>query len=203
MNRTISWSFAAAMTLAASVQGRAQSQHASSAPPQAEQERTYPKPDPTATLKGWPSNTRFAALNLISKYGPPDAATDQRLVWNDSGQWNQVILYREGVIDDFPTTHANFIENTIHYAVSQEKTAQLQKFNSALIVDHAAGTLSARSNSEEANTLALNLADEIVRGRRNVGTARELMRDTLSEAMAGKSSPYMDRFWFPADVPQR
>jgi hypothetical protein len=199
----MSWTFAAAIILTAAVQGRAQNQDAASAPPQAEQERTYPKPDPTATLKGWPANTRFAALNLISKYGPPDAATDQRLVWNDSGQWNQVIVYREGAPDDFPTTHANFVENTIHYAVSQEKTAQLQKFNSALIVDRAAGTLSVRSNSEEANTLALNLADEVVRGKRTAASARDFMRDTLSKAMAGKSSPYMDRFWFPADVPQR
>jgi hypothetical protein len=75
----------------------------------------------------------------------------------------------------------------------------LDKFDSALVVDRTVGTLSARSDSEQANTLALNLADEIARGKRDVESARLFMTETLRKAAAGKSSPYMDGLLFSVD----
>ena len=58
-----------------------------------------------------------------------------RLSWNDHGQWSQITLFREGVSDNFPTTHLNSVENTIHYAVPQDKAGELIKFNPALSPD--------------------------------------------------------------------
>ncbi len=196
MRQNLSWTALTALTLAfpATVQARDSSP---AAQPQADQTRSDSPRDISASIQSWPVNSRMTAQHLIDKYGPPDAATDARLAWNDRGRWSQIRLLREGATDDFPTTHRSIVENTIEYDVPQNKAGELIKFNPALEVDRLSGTLSARSDSEETNILALNLADEIVRNKRDVDSAREFMRDTLSKSMAGKSSSYMDHLLFP------
>ena len=191
MKRKIGW-LGFAMTLALSVSGRAQDTDRTEG-------WTEGRHDVASVIEAWPENTKITANGLIGKYGPPDTATNQRLIWNNEGQWSQVTLFREGVSDDFPTTHRNVVENTIHYDVPKDKAGELTKFNSALVVNKMTGTLSVRSDSEQANTLALNLADEIVRGKREVRAARDFMRDTLRKSMAGKSSPYTDHLLFPVE----
>lgn len=196
MNRRIRWVGLAAMTLAIPILGRAQDP-AMSAPSQNEQPRTQATQDASSAIASWPANTKATARHLIDKYGPPDAATDTRLVWNDHGKWSQIRLFREGVSNDFPTTHKDIVENTILYDVPADKAGELTKFYPGLSVDRLSGTLSARSDSEETNTLALNLADEIVRGKRDVDSARNDMRRIRRESMSGKSSRYTDHLLFP------
>ncbi len=196
MNQKIRWIGLAAMTLALSALGRAQDP-GMNAPAPSDQPRADARNDASSSIESWPTNTKVTAQHLIDKYGPPDRANDSRLVWNDRGQWSQIRLFREGASDNFPTTHKDVVENTIRYDVPQDKAGELTKFDSALEVDRLSGTLSARSDSEEANILALNLADEIVRGKRDVDSARDFMRSTLRKSMAGKSSPYTDHLLFP------
>ncbi|HXT00758.1 MAG TPA: hypothetical protein VN915_08800 [Elusimicrobiota bacterium] len=211
MNRNIRWVGLAAMTLALPVLAQvqdpgmtdpAQSERPRTDAPQGtptQSERANPgsQQDAAGITKSWPANSKVTAKKLIDKYGPPDAATGDRLVWNDHGKWTQIRLFREGATDDFPTTHRDIVENTVQYDVPQDKAGELTKFYPGLSVDRAAGTMSARSDSEEANILALNLADEIVKGKRDVDSARDYMRSTLRKTMAGKSSPYTDSLRFP------
>jgi hypothetical protein len=150
-------------------------------------------------IKTWPANSKTAAKSLVEKYGMPDGMTVRSLSWNDRDPWSRVEVLREGITDNFPTTHQNFIENTVRYGVPRDKAGELIKFDSALIVDQKAGTVAVRSNSEKSNILALNLADEIVTGKRTVDEARTFMRDTLRADMAGKSSPYTDHLLFSVD----
>ncbi len=196
MKRRIEWT-ALAMTLALTVLGHAHDVDSSASSPVA-----VTQEDDTADIEAWPENTQITARGLISKYGPPDAVTNQRLIWNNRDPWSQITVLRDGVSDDFPTTHLNIVENTIHYNVPHEKSGEIAKFNSAVIVNRKTGTLSARSDGEEANILALNLADEIARGKRDVREARVFMRDTLRKSMAGKSSPYMDHLLFTGKEPR-
>lgn len=196
MNRNIRWAGLAAMTLALPVLGQVPDPGMTTPAP-SEQQKTDAKQDASNAVKSWPTNTRVTAQRLIDKYGPPDSVTDTRLVWNDHGKWTQIRLFREGVSDDFPTTHKDVVENTIQYDVPQDKAQALIKFDPALGVDRLSGTLSARSDSEESNTLALNLADEIVKGKRDVDSARDYMRSTQRKTMAGKSSRYTDHLLFP------
>ncbi len=58
------------------------------------------------------------------------------------------------------------------------------------------GTLASHCDSEESNTLALNLANEIVTGKRDVASAQDFLKSTLTKSMAGKSSPYTDKLMF-------
>jgi hypothetical protein len=151
----------------------------------------------TALLQSWPLNSRLTGTRLLEKYGPPDAVNDSRIVWNDHDPWSQITLFRVGAADTFPTTHHDIVENTIRYDVPQEKAGDILKFSPAIDIDRLSGTMSARSDSEGGNILALNLANEIVNGKRDVDSARDFMRATLSRAAAGKSSPYMDHLLFP------
>jgi hypothetical protein len=191
MKQIVSWIGIAVMTVALPALGQVQESS-----PTATSQMSGAN-DVANLAKSWPTNSNVAAQYLIDKYGTPDAATEARLLWNNRGQWSQITLFRDGVSDNFPTTHLNILESTIHYDVPQDKAGELIKFYPALTVNRVSGTLSVRSDSEAANILALNLADEIVRGKRDIDSARDFMRDTLRKSQAGKTSPYMDHLLFP------
>ena len=152
-------------------------------------------------VEGWPPLTRNAARALIEKYGPPDETSPDRLTWSRRTPWARVVVYRDGPEDEFPFPHHDFVENTVTYAVPPAKATTLLKFNGSLLIDVAHVTLTSRSDSEEGNVLALNLADELVNGRRTTGSARSAMRRTMEMLAAGRSSPYTDGLLFvPLDV---
>lgn len=44
--------------------------------------------------------------------------------------------------------------------------------------------------------MALNLANEIVEGKRSVAQAQSFMKRTMMTSMAGKSSPYTEKLLF-------
>jgi hypothetical protein len=56
-----------------------------------------------------------------------------------------------------------------------------------VLVDRAAGELGARCDDEAYNTLTLNLAQEIVTGKRNVEEARKFYAETASAYVMGAS----------------
>lgn len=152
--------------------------------------------DARTVISSWPDNTKKAAQALIEKYGQPDGVTDRMLVWHDKDQWQKVAVFRDSVKHEAPFPHQDFLENTINYKVPESKIADLIKFDQGLVIDETRGTLASHCDSEEANTLALNLANDIVTGKRSASSARSFMRDTMMKSAAGKSSPYMQRLQF-------
>lgn len=210
MKRVMSVMGLAAMTFALSAPGRAQDPSSRTTTTETQTTTVETKTegdrssqgspkDATSAIQQWPENSKLTARQLIDKYGPPDAVTGDTLVWNEKDQWSQVTVYREGPKADFPVEHENIVENTIHYDVPLEGDDRLTQFDPSLMVHRETGTLSARSDSERANILALNLADEILRGKRSVDDARDFMRKTLNESMSGKSSPYEEHLLFSVD----
>ena len=147
-------------------------------------------------VAAWPPLTRNAARALMEKYGPPDETTPSLLVWYRRKSWSRVAVYRDGPEDDFPFPHHDFVENRVAYDVPAWKATSLLKFDGSLLIDIPGKTLASRSDSEEANILALNLADEIVNGRRSVGSARSEMRGSMEKMAAGKTSTYVDGLLF-------
>ena len=143
-------------------------------------------------IGAWPDKPRAIAHAMIEKYGAPDTYSDRMLVWHDNGAWKRTIVYREEVEHLFPVKHTDFLEQTVNYKVPVDKVGDLAKFDGSVIVDRTRGELSARCDKEENNRLALNVADEIVRGKRTVADARDFFTKTVETKMAGKSSDYMD-----------
>ncbi|MGI8616092.1 MAG: hypothetical protein ACR2L4_04825 [Actinomycetota bacterium] len=69
-----------------------------------------------------------------------------------------------------------------------------------MIPERTKGELSARCDKEEMNFLALNLADEVVRGATSVDDARRTYTEQAMAAMMGKPAPYTEGLRF--DVPR-
>ena len=152
--------------------------------------------DAQTVISKWPAKTKTAAQALIQKYGQPDTVSNRMLAWNNKDDWQAVAVYRESFKKSLGLSQDNFIENRISYDVPTDKTSELKKFDHALVIDHPKGTLASRGDSEKTNILALNLANEIVTGKRDAASAKDFMQKTQSEAMAGKSSPYTDKLMF-------
>jgi hypothetical protein len=147
-------------------------------------------------VASWPAKTRAAARALLEKYGLPDTLSETHLTWVEAGPWKEVTVFRDADVPKNPTVHADFIENTVKYEVPIAQVAPLMRFNRALVIDMSQGTLAAHSDSEASNTLALNLADEIIKGKRGVAASRTFLKKTQAEALSGKSSPYTERLLF-------
>ena len=161
------------------------------------------KTDAAKAIAAWPDKTKTAALALIEKYGPPDGVMDKMLAWTDKDQWKMVGVFRDAIPAADPVAHDVYIENKISYSVPEDKVGALAQFDHSLVVNQTRGTLTAQGDSEKNNTLTLNIANEIVTGKRDVASAKSFLKKTLKEGIAGKSSPYTDGLMFapPAEQP--
>jgi hypothetical protein len=88
------------------------------------------------------------------------------------------------------------LEQAVDYYVPDSKLAALSRYSHGLVVCADQGELAARSDSEELNRLTLNLADEIVTGKRTPEQAGRFYSDAVELTKAGKSSAYLQRLLF-------
>ena len=151
---------------------------------------------PETVISQWPVRPQHEARVLIGKYGEPRSFDDGKLVWGLQGPWQQTIVYRTAPRSFLGYHGKDILEQSIAYVVPDGKIPALARFDNRLRFDKANGRLAARSESEGLNYLALNLADEIVAGKRDVDDARGFYRKTVNLAESGKSSGYMERLLF-------
>ncbi|MFI5350959.1 MAG: hypothetical protein ACHQ2Z_15535 [Elusimicrobiota bacterium] len=146
---------------------------------------------PETVIRAWPERSRGTAGALIAKYGEPSTFDDRSLIWYYIGPWQETVVYRGTPLS------ADIVEQSISYDVPDKKISDLKRFDSLIDFDKTHKRLSSRSESEKLNFLAVNLANEIVAGKRNPGQARDFYRRTLRLSESGKSSPYIEEFLFP------
>lgn len=147
-------------------------------------------------ISGWPEASRKAANDMMAKYGEPAATTPLMLVWNNEGDWQEIIVYRDAVPHNFPKQHNDVLEGQIAFKVPADKFDDLAEFDGSLIIERTSGTLAARCDSEPMNYLALNLASEIVNDRISVDDARDTYAQIAKDYAAGKKHPYTQGFQF-------
>lgn len=136
-------------------------------------------------LAGWKAKPREVAGKIIAKYGRPQEANSQALVWRDNGPWKRTILINEEIPHEFPIPHKDMLEQVINYRVEPEKSDELAEYDGSVIVERTRGEISARCDKEEANFLALNLANDIVTGKKSADEARTF----YAEAVIQKKHP--------------
>src|SRR4029079_741952 len=123
-------------------------------------------PAPTATpeniVANWKPKPQELARKLIAKYGAPQEATPQRLVWHNNTPWRRTVLYNQEVPHYFPRPHSDMLEQTVSLRVPPDRAGEITTFNGSMLVDRTRGEISARCDSEEANFAAINLAYEIL-----------------------------------------
>jgi hypothetical protein len=170
-----------------------------------DQERRTPVPElvesggvPTrsaanATIVDWPAKPRALARMLLEKYGVPDQIVPSQLSWSRQRYWAKIVVFRDPSSLG-PSGH--LLESVVYGRVSFDRWQDLTLFGRGATYDPAAQELSARTDAEGTNFLALNLADEVIRGRRSAADARRFYDMTRGLSLSGKNSRYMSRLLF-------
>ncbi len=131
------------------------------------------KEDLKKHVSGWSKEAEEASDFMFKKYGSPNGMTPEMVVWTEVKPFKRSILYKEPVTHKFPMEHKDVLEHFIDYkAPEAQKVAELWQFDGSVILERTKGEMSARCDKEAANILALNLADDIVNGKRSVEEAR-------------------------------
>ncbi|MCA1579652.1 MAG: hypothetical protein LC794_20080 [Acidobacteria bacterium] len=132
-------------------------------------------------IAGWKSKPQEVARKMIAKYGAPQEATEQRLVWHNNGPWKFSELVNEEIPHRFPKPHTDMLYQSINYRIPPDKFDELVIYDGSIVGERTKGELAARCDQEEANFLAINLANDVVTGKRSVEEARKFYAEAMRE----------------------
>lgn len=152
--------------------------------------------DVDALVERWPAAPAEAAEALRARYGEPDEATTERLIWHHNRPWTRTTLLRDEIPHHFPAAHTDFLVQSVPYRVPPERVSDLARFHGSVVVDRTAGELTAHCDSEAMNVLALNLAHELIKGERDVEQAREAFAEEAAMHAVNPPSAYTVRLLF-------
>ncbi len=144
----------------------------------------------------WPDGPKKAAKMMSEKHGDPNGVTPTRLVWTDKGPFKEIILLNEEIQHDFPMPHKDYLQHVVEFKVPTDKVGELAEFDGSIIVDRTRGTIGARCDTEAHNLLALNLAYDILNGKKNVEEARKAYAEIAKAEMMGKQHDYLSKLTF-------
>ncbi|WKZ18831.1 MAG: hypothetical protein QY310_15610 [Candidatus Jettenia sp. CY-1] len=165
-------------------------------------EGTIDKPIVERVISNWEDEPREVAQNLIDKYGLPNEITLNRLIWHNNGPWKRTEVINKEIPHNFPAEHEDVLIQTINYQVPANKVDELVQYNGSIMVDRTRGELASQCEREEMNILALNLADDIVKGERNFDEARNTYAEQVTAVMEGKSAPLAKELQFDTKTKQ-
>lgn len=151
-------------------------------------------------ISDWPDKPKKTAQSILDKYGEPDEATTERLVWHDNGPWKYTIAHRDGPTHNFPVPHNDHLEQYIAYQVPPEKFDEIAQYDGSALTRRTHGELGATCHKEEANFLSVNLSHDIITGEKSTEEAREAYTKIMAKSMAGASPEYMQGLQF--DLPE-
>ena len=99
---------------------------------------------------------------------------------------------------DFPGPHTDVMQQFIDYKAPASIYDELAAHDGSVVLERTTGEMSARCDKEAANFLALNLADDIVTGKRSVQEARNMYGEQIMAMKANRSAPYTEKLMFSA-----
>ena len=149
-------------------------------------------------IRSWPPSSRAVASAMIARYGKPLRFGESALTWYNNGPWQRTVVHRNSWPHGLGDQDRNFLEQAVSYNVPNDKSDDLKRFDPRIEADAVAMELSSRSESEDLNFLALNLAHEIITERRGVEDARHFHLNTARLSMAGKGTSYLEGLLFDA-----
>ena len=141
-----------------------------------------------AHMGTWLESPRAMAKVMMERYGPPDTLAPEVAIWYGRSPWKRIAVHGDAPL--------GYLEQTVGYQVPAAAAAPLRRFDHGLRFSLDDKELSATSNSEALNILSLNLADELVAGKRAPEETGEFYVRTARLAAAGKSSPYLEKLRF-------
>jgi len=140
-------------------------------------------------ISGWPAGPHLAVEEMMVKYGPPQEVTPDRVIWHNAGPFKRIMATRQEFPHDFPITHMDYLEHTIDYKVPADKREAVHALDGSITIYPVAGELSARCDLESNNVLTLNLAHDIISGKKTVDEARKAFGEAVSNRTLGNPPP--------------
>jgi hypothetical protein len=147
-------------------------------------------------ISKWPDAPQKVGEKLLDHYGAPHEATPTKLFWYRVGPWSRMELTADEVLHNFPTPHTDYLTQYVDYPVKSDRASELVAFDGSTFVDRTAGQIGARCDHEAYNTLTINLAVEILEGRRTVEDARRFYGETANAFVLGRPAPYAEGLLF-------
>lgn len=147
-------------------------------------------------MSSWPQASKQAAMFMSKKYGPPAAMTSEMAIWGKTGPWKRTVVYGKEYPHEFPAHHTDVMQQWVDYKALPEMYDELAAYDGSVVLERTSGEISARCDKEGANFLALNLADEIVRGKRSVEDARKMYGEQIMKMKAKQPAPYTEKLMF-------
>lgn len=147
-------------------------------------------------LAAWPERPRLGAVMMMAKYGPPQEATTERIIWHDQGPFKRITVTKKEDAHDFPKPHMDFLEHTINYQVPARAADALMAYDGSCTVDRTRGEMSARCDLEGHNILTLNLANDILTEKVTWQEAREQFSTIVVDDTLGKNPAYVTKLQF-------
>jgi hypothetical protein len=148
-------------------------------------------------VRGWPKEPQESAKRLIEYYGEPHEYSASQLIWyGTSDGWKRTVLSKEETPHNFPSPHTDFLEQFIAYKVPIGMYSTLAEYDGSVIIERTKGEMSARCGGTAMNFVAINLAHDIVTGKRSVSEARTEYTKLYQAYKAGEKPPYTQNFQF-------
>ncbi len=151
---------------------------------------------PMDDMNGWSDASKMAVMMMKKQYGEPAEKTNDMMMWKNTGQWKKTVVYAKEFKHDFPLPHTDVMQQWIDYRVPQEKFNELAMFDGSVVCNRTNGEISARCDKDGANFLAINLANDIIKGSKTVNTARDFYATTVKEFINGGKPAYMQKLQF-------
>lgn len=148
-------------------------------------------------IAGWSKTSRLVAAEMIDRYGPPDALAADGLGWKDKARWKKIVIRDRTDLSALERGSPGVLEQTAAFRMPEGRRAEVAAFGRGVRVSADGTTLTARSDEEALNYLALNLAVAIGRGDLDAAAAGRSYRKAVDLTNAGKSSALTRELLFP------
>lgn len=148
----------------------------------------------------WPPRPRLAAQQMLAKYGVPLEISSETVVWHNVAQYKRIMVTKAEIPHDFPKPHMDYLEHTVMFNVPTNKVSALVAFDASITVNKTAGEMSARCDLEGHNILTLNLARDVVEGKKSVAEARKSFGANVVDDVLGKHPAYVEKLQFEPDA---
>lgn len=157
---------------------------------------TVARSDVDQAVAAWPARPRLAVQQMMAQYGPPLELSTEAVIWHHAGPYKRIMVTRKEVPHDFPKPHMDFLEHTVSYRVPADKVDDLVAFDASMTINATAGEMSARCDLEGHNILTLNLARDIIEGKKSVKQARAAFAENVVADVGGKHPTYVEVLQF-------
>ena len=161
---------------------------------------TVARSDVDQAISTWPARPRLAVQQMMAQYGPPLEVSTEAVIWHHAGPYKRIMVTKKEVPHDFPKPHMDFLEHTVSYRVPADKVDDLVAFDASMTINATAGEMSARCDLEGHNILTLNLARDIIQGKKSVKQARKAFAEHVVEDVGGMHPAYVEELQFTPQI---